>query len=201
MEPMQALGVLWMVQLMAVMSPGPTFFLISQTAAREGRGAGLQTAMGAMMAAVVWAAASMVGLQFVLAKASWVLRWLQLSGGCYLMWIGWKLLSKPAVREVEMGGESGWFRGFLTSLSNPKIVLFFGSILASVFDPGYPAWVKVAAIGIIMVNELVWYGLVATVFSVERVRRGYLRVEKTMDRVFGAVMVGFGARLAWGARE
>lgn len=200
MDALSVLLTLGVVQLMAVMSPGPTFFLISQTAARHGRGAAMRTVLGAAAAALVWAGAAMLGLETLFQKAAWVLRWMQLFGGVYLIWIGWKLWRKPASVEVEGGPAGGFGQGFVTSVGNPKVILFFGSILAAVFDPRLPGWVKLAAMGVIALNELAWYSAVATLFSMERVRKGYQGAERVMDRVFGTLMIGFGLKLAWGAR-
>jgi threonine/homoserine/homoserine lactone efflux protein len=138
MEALSVLVTLGLVQLAAVMSPGPTFFLISQTSARHGRGAGMRTVFGAALAALVWGGAAMLGLETLFQKAAWVLRWMQLLGGVYLVWIGYRLWRKPVSAEVEMSSRGGFVSGFLTSVGNPKVILFFGSILAAVFDPGLP---------------------------------------------------------------
>jgi threonine/homoserine/homoserine lactone efflux protein len=201
MDSWNVLVTLGLVQLAAVMSPGPTFFLISQTSARHGRGEGMRTVFGAALAALVWAAAAMLGLETLFREAAWVLRWMQLGGGVYLVWIGWNLWRKPVAAETEVSRRGGFAAGFLTSVGNPKVILFFGSILAAVFDPALPGWVKLAAMGIIAINELAWYSTVATLFSTERVRELYRSTEKTLDRVFGTLMIGFGLKLAWGARD
>lgn len=201
MEVLSVLIPLAVVQLAAVMSPGPTFFLISQTAARHGRAEGMRTVLGATLAALLWGGAAMLGLEALFQKAAWVLRWMQFAGGAYLIWIGYRLWRKPVSAETNMNSRGGFVSGFLTSVGNPKVILFFGSILAAVFDPALPGWVKLAAMGVIAFNELAWYSTVATLFSLERVRKQYRSAERVLDRVFGALMIGFGLKLAWGARD
>ena len=143
----------------------------------------------------------MLGLEVVFTHARWLLRGMQLFGGLYLAWIGVQLWRKKPGAVVEQEEAAGFWEGFTTSVANPKVILFFGSVLSAVFDPRLPGWVKIAAMGIIALNELAWYSTVATLFSTQRVREGYGRAGKTLDRVFGTLMLGFGLKLAWGARD
>ncbi|WP_051669393.1 LysE family translocator [Bryobacter aggregatus] len=203
MDALPALLALGAVQLAAVMSPGPTFFLISQTAARHGRGAGMSAVFGASAAALLWAGAAMLGLELLFEKARWLQQAMQLFGGLYLVWIGIRLWRKKGLDEdVAVDTKhSGFWQGFTTSVGNPKVILFFGSILSAVFDPALPGWVKLAAMGVIATNELLWYSTVATLFSTETVRRNYRRAGRKLDRIFGTLLIGFGTRLAWGSRN
>jgi threonine/homoserine/homoserine lactone efflux protein len=46
-----------------------------------------------------------------------------------------------------------------------------------------------------LANTAVWYGSIAALFSRQRVQRGYFRVQRTLNRVAGAVMAAFGVKL------
>lgn len=202
MEAWPVLLTLGAVQLAAVATPGPNFFLVSQTAAREGRRAGLSVAAGVCAGAVLWCAAALLGLEIVLRQAAWAIRVLQFTGGLYLIWIGWKMmrsrgnkgLAAPVLRYP-------FWQGFTTSLANPKVILFFGSVLSAVFDPSLPAWAKWAALGIVTFNEVWWYVAVVLLFSTDVMQRTYARAGIWLDRVLGALLFGFGLRLCWGARN
>ncbi len=83
----------------------------------------------------------------------------------------------------------------LTNLTNPKSVVYFGSIFALFLGPRTPIAVQVAAVGIVLANTVLWYGTVAAVFSRMVVQRLYATAHRSINRVAGMVMIAFGARL------
>jgi threonine efflux protein len=174
--------------------------MLTQLAARQGRGAALRAVLGSTLAALLWATAAIFGLQFVFSQAEWLLRLLQLAGGLYLLYLGIQLLCKPSsapgTSETSFVPHPFW-RGFTTSIANPKVVLFFGSIISTVMNPALPTWTRPAALAIITTNELVWYSLVAWVFSTRQAQRAYHRAAQTLDRIFGILLTAFGLRLTW----
>ena len=93
-----------------------------------------------------------------------------------------------------------YFRGLLTGLSNPKSLVYFGSIFTVFLEPGSPAWVRSAAVAIVSFNTVLWYGTVAALFSRATVQRAYARVRRPVDRVAGTLMAAFGVRIVL-ARE
>ena len=58
---------------------------------------------------------------------------------------------------------------------------------------------RVAAVALIAVNALWWHGLLAVLFSLPGVQRGYGRVKPAVDRVVGGLLALLGGRLALGA--
>jgi threonine efflux protein len=86
-------------------------------------------------------------------------------------------------------------RGLLTNLSNPKSVVYFSSVFALFMGPTTPFWVKSLAIGIVLMDTILWYGAVAAMFSRVKVQAKYAALEKPINRTTSAVMIGFGARL------
>jgi threonine efflux protein len=55
--------------------------------------------------------------------------------------------------------------------------------------------VRVAAVGVIIVDALIWYSLLAFAFSANPVRTTYNRVRRVLDRVMGGLLALFGLRL------
>ena len=66
--------------------------------------------------------------------------------------------------------------------------------------PGFPDWVKGAALAIVTVNEFLWFGLVASLFSTARARRAYGRAKVWIDRAAGTCLALLGIRLALSER-
>ena len=62
-------------------------------------------------------------------------------------------------------GWQGFLRALLLQLSNPKIMVFFGSIFLSLLPAQSPGWLDGAALAIVAVNEFTWFALLALLFS------------------------------------
>ena len=133
---------------------------------------------------------------------------MQLAGGAYLIFIGvqtWRGAGTPPLARSVARRTTGllrdYRRGLLTNLTNPKAAVFFGSILAPALDAEVSDAVRVAAVLLIALNALWWHCLLAVVFSLPGVQRGYGRVKPVVDRVVGALLALLGARLALGAAQ
>ena len=112
------------------------------------------------------------------------------------------LLRRTSASTPVQGARPGasFLQGLLTNLSNPKSVVYFGSVFTVFMRPGVPAWVEGAAVAIVLFDTVVWYGSVAALFSRGAVRRVYGTVRGRVNRAAGAAMAVFGARLVL-ARE
>ena len=167
-----ALAGIGAVQLMAAMSPGPAFLVVTRISVGESRRAALGAAFGVATAALLWAVAATLGMHVLLAEAAWLYGALKLVGGLYLLWLGiqaWRHAAQPLAPATEgvvaMNAWEAWRLGFSTNLANPKVIVFFGSIFVTLFTPETPSWVRGAALIVVAVNESGWYATVALLFS------------------------------------
>jgi len=91
---------------------------------------------------------------------------------------------------------TGFRQGFLTDLANPKIGIFFTSLLPQFVDPGRPVLLPFIALGALFVlMNVVWlsaYSLIAA-RAADMLRRP--RVKAALDRVTGIVLIALGLRL------
>lgn len=193
--------------LLAAMSPGPAFVLVTRTAIAGSRRAGLAAAAGMIIGAVAWAAAAIFGLALVFAQLVWLYRGVQIVGGLYLVYIAvliWRGAATPI--EQEMHGQAArdpwraFVRALALQLSNPKVVVFFGSVFVALLPAHAPAWVWVATLLIVLFNETVWYITLALSFSAEPARRAYGRVKPWLDRAVAGVLGALGLKLVLDSR-
>jgi threonine efflux protein len=206
MLPSTLLLSLFAADLAAAATPGPNFLAVTETAIHRPRRCAGAVVGGLVTANLAWATAVNVGLSALFHIAPWLYWGMKLFGGGYLIYLGvqlWMSRSDGAVHDVHAVSGSprdAYFRGLLTGLSNPKSLVYFGSIFTLFLAPGSPGWMRFAAVAIVLFNTILWYGAVAVLFSRATVQRAYARVRRPVDRIAGTLMAAFGARIVL-ARE
>ncbi|WP_166462000.1 LysE family translocator [Paracoccus alkanivorans] len=196
------------VQLLAVISPGQSFIVVSKLALSSGRRSALGAALGMGAGSVIWAMSAIAGLAFILEKAAWLYGLMKLAGGLYLLFLAFKLW-KHAPERPDLSAGSGRYvtprqaftLGLVTQLANPKVVVFFGSIFFALLPASSAPWVYVASLVIVFCNETGWYGFVSMFFSTARTQLVYFRAKTWIDRIMAGALGVIGIGLAMDARE
>ena len=193
-----------LVHLIALMSPGPDFFFVSQTAASRSRREAMMGVVGISLGIVVWDGVALMGLHLILQKMAWLHQIIMVGGGIYLCWMGWQLLRSARAQQAQPAAEAqvalpkagrSFIRGFLTNLSNPKAVIYFGSVFSLFVGDSVGAGARWGLFLLIVAETFVWFSLVAVVFALPAMRRGYQRLAKWIDGVAGVLFTGFGLHL------
>ena len=205
MDYVVALLGLMVVHLLAVASPGPSTVLVVQTAAISRR-RGLISAFAMMLGALAWAGAALFGLQALFAQFAWLYRVFQVAGGLFLVYLAvmiWRHARDPLPEIATLAGGSDWqvfIRALLLQLSNPKIMVFFGSIFLSVLPHDMPAWMQATVLALVAFDEFTWFALLALTFSGNTARAFYRRAKFWIERFMGGALALLGLRLAMSAR-
>ncbi|AJJ11684.1 homoserine/Threonine efflux family protein [Yersinia rohdei] len=193
-----------LVHLVALMSPGPDFFFVSQTAASRSRREAMMGVVGISLGIVIWAGVALMGLNLLLQKMAWLHQIIMVGGGLYLCWMGWQLLKSARAKQDVAAGEvqvvlpargRTFLRGFLTNLSNPKAVIYFGSVFSLFVGDSVSAGARWGLFIMIVAETFVWFSVVACIFALPVMRRGYQRVSKWIDGLAGVLFTGFGIHL------
>ena len=189
------------VSLLVICTPGQDTALTIRNTLLGGRRAGIATAGGVALGQATWSIATSVGLAVVLAASAPLFLAIRLAGAAYLIYLGARSLYTALVRhEVEeprrASSRSALLQGYLSNLSNAKMVAFFISLLPP-FAGAHPSFELLLLLGLnFCVLTFAW--LVGYAFAVDRVS-GWLRrsnVRRTLDGILGAVLVALGVRVA-----
>jgi threonine/homoserine/homoserine lactone efflux protein len=207
-EYVLALAGLAVVHLLAVASPGPSTMLMIQTAAVAGRRSGLVAAVAMMGGAMVWAIAALFGLHVLFARFEWIYLAFRIVGAMYLLYLAvtlWRHARDPLPDVVAEGaaalsGWQGFLRALLLQLSNPKLIVFYGSIFLSLLPHNLPSWMDGIVLAIVAFNEFTWFALLALLFSGRPARAFYRRAKFWLDRFMGGALALLGLRLALSSR-
>lgn len=135
---------LWLIYLVAViglsLTPGPNGLLALTHGALYGPRRALLTVLGGVSGFTALIALSMFGLGALLQRSADALLVLKWVGGAYLVWLGIQLWRAPAMRLSLAAGAPVprptvlMRQGFLTAVSNPKVLLFYGAFLPQFID-------------------------------------------------------------------
>ncbi len=194
-----------LVHLLAVISPGPDFAMVSRNSIMYSRKTGIYTAIGIAVGILVHVAYSLLGIGFLIAKSIVFFNVIKFIGAGYLIYIGYKSLrSKPASpQEAGVAATKSDIRpwasfkiGFLTNALNPKATLFFLALFTQVIDPATPKIIQFAYGIETMVITFVWFALVALFFSNALIRSKVAKVQHYVERVTGAVLIALGIKVA-----
>lgn len=193
-----------LVQMLAVISPGPSFLVTARTAVAKSRFDGVKVGFGIGAGTVIWSSAALLGLNVLFRAVPVLFLGMKIVGALFILWIALQIYrhaADPVVIEVGNGESvaSPFMNGFLTQISNPKAAVFFGSIFIAMLPSAIPLWMTVALIALVSFNEVWWYALVALFFGAGPVRRFYIRARVWIDRVTGLFLGALGLRLLWGA--
>jgi threonine/homoserine/homoserine lactone efflux protein len=174
------------VALVVIVSPGPDFALTVRNSLRDG---GLATALGVVTGQLVWALATAAGIAALLVASHPAFVALRIAGAAYLIWLGLTALRRRGGHEIAPRRGSPYRQGLLSNLGNPKMPVFFTSLLPQ-FGASFAA---LALHGVAFAAlTLAWLAVVARIGRV----LGTGRVRRAIDVVTGVVLVAFGLRLA-----
>jgi threonine/homoserine/homoserine lactone efflux protein len=183
------------VSLLVIVTPGQDTALTIRNTLLGGRRGGVRTAAGVAAGQATWTLAASAGVVALLRASAPAFTAVRLLGAAYLVYLGLQTLLRRGHVEPRAGGSArrAFRQGLLSNLGNPKMAVFFTSLLPQ-FGSSFAALV---ALGLAFCS-LTFLWLSGYAWAVARagdvLRRP--RIRCALDRVTGVVLVGFGLRLA-----
>jgi threonine/homoserine/homoserine lactone efflux protein len=193
------------ISLLVICTPGQDTALTIRNTLLGDRRTGAATALGVSAGQATWTVATSAGLAVILAASAPLFLAVRLAGAAYLIYLGARsLLSAIARRDAthvmnppasRLSTRAAFAQGFVSNLSNAKMVAFFISLLPPFAGP-HPSFLLLLALGInFSLLTLAW--LVGYTLAVERMSRWLRRsaVRRAIDGMLGAVLVALGLRV------
>ncbi len=192
------------IHLLAVMSPGPDFILISKNSLVYSRKVGIYSAIGLGLGILVHVTYSLVGIGLIISKSILLFSVLKFAGAGYLIYIGYKCLkAQPrqaqvvaAEKRTDLTRLAAIRVGFLTNVLNPKATLFFFALFTQVINPHTPKGIQVLYGLEMSAMTFAWFACVATFLSHRLIRERFVLTAHYLERFFGVVLIALGIKVA-----
>lgn len=194
------------LHLLAVVSPGPDFLMISRNSFTFSRRTGILSSLGLALGILVHVTYSLVGIGLIIAKSVLLFSIIKYMGAGYLIYIGIKaIMAKPAKeivavesleRKEDLTAGQAIQMGFLTNALNPKATLFFLAIFTQVIHQTTPVMIKVLYGLEMSVMTFVWFSFVAIVLSNPTIQKPFLKFGHIVDKTMGGLLILLGIKVA-----
>lgn len=194
------------LSLVITVTPGPDSLLVLRSSLLAGRRAATRVAAGATSGSLFWGICSAAGLTAILAASAQLYRVLQLAGACYLLFLGvrgWRAATGHAAGQAagqaatRTARSPGFRTGLLSNLLNPKVGLFFLTVMPQLI-PRH-ANVTGYALAFALTDALIagsWLAIVAWLSDRARALLRRPRVRGALDRAAATALVGLGVKVA-----
>jgi threonine/homoserine/homoserine lactone efflux protein len=193
-----------------VLTPGPNMIYLISRSISQGPASGLISLGGIALGFVFYVFCAAFGITALLFAVPYAYDALRLAGAAYLLWLAWQALRPGArspfhVRELKHDGPRKLFlMGFLTSLLNPKIAMFYLALLPQFIDPAAGSVLAQSIIlGLIQITVSVSVNTLIT-FAAGGIAL-FLRARPLWSLaqrwLMGTLLAGFALRMAWEARR
>ena len=193
-------GAFLAVAVVVVLVPGPDFAVVTRNTLVGGRRRGWATALGVAASNAVQGLAAAAGLGALVVRSQPLFEAIRWAGVAYLAYLAVQAL-RSAWRgdyRVEEGGRAGagLRQGFLSNITNPKVLVFYLAVLPQFIGTGSPLWASAVLALTHAVVSLAY--LAALVAAMDRasawLRRR--RVRRSLDVLTGTALGAFSVRLA-----
>jgi threonine/homoserine/homoserine lactone efflux protein len=186
--------------------PGPDMALVLQTSATRGLRHGLAVAGGLATARATHVTLSALGVAALLRSAPWLYEVVRVAGGVYLAYVAVQIFRSPSFGlDAASNGQSAqtfrsaFGRGMLSSMLNPKALLFCSVLLPQFVKPeAGPVWSQVIELGVVLVLVGVLFDvtLAAGAVRISGWLRRHPKAQTVQRWTFSAALLAFAVRLS-----
>jgi threonine/homoserine/homoserine lactone efflux protein len=184
-------------------TPGPGVFAVLARALSSGAIACFPLVTGIIISDVVYLVMATLGLGAIAEHWNTAFTVIRFIGAAYLFYLGWKMwtattpLLESSAQAFPISWLSGFTQGFLVSVSNPKVILFYIAFLPTFMDLSVLTSADIVVASCLTFVALMM-GLMLIAFSANSARQRFQseRGMKYLNCTAGGIMMGAGVFLA-----
>lgn len=180
------------ITILAVISPGADFAIVTKNSYLYGRSIGVLTSIGIAIGVLVHVAYTLIALAAVMKFAPNFLTIIKYLGAFYLIYIGYKTFMQRPVKDVassaRISSGQALRYGFFTNALNPKTTLFVISTYTQIVSATTPKFILIGYGFFMSVAHFTWFAIVALLFSQRTLRAKMLERQVAINRVIGFIL-------------
>ena len=192
------------VAIAVVVVPGPDMALVARNVFRHGRAAGFATSFGICTGILGWAVAAALGVATILATSSIAFTVLKLAGAAYLIYLGISTLRSPHAFAPARGpdrpglaAKRAYSQGLVSSLLNPKLGVFFLTLLPQFIAPGEASAARALQLAVVFdLIGIAWLLTYSALLAALGDALGRGTPQRVIRMASGTVLVALGVRVA-----
>lgn len=198
------------ISAVVIVTPGPDTAVTIRNTLLGGRAAGLSTALGVAVGQAIWAVATSAGIVALLVASEPLFTAVKYAGAAFLVFLGLQALGeaiRPSARPAaerpgrgqarRLGRRAAFAQGVVSDLGNPKMAVFFASLLPQFVPAEGATFGALLLLGIVFaVMTLLWLALYAAAIAKAGDVLHRPTIRRSIEAVAGTVLVGLGIRIA-----
>lgn len=201
--PMELLLAMCVINLIAMVSPGPDFIIVVRNSIKYSPRIGRYTTIGIALGLVVHMVYCILGLGLIISQSIMLFTIIKYLGAAYLICIGiMSFINKDEDVQVETTKEvvaispsEAIKMGFYVNVLNPKATLAFVSLFSAFITPQTPSSIQYMFAVFVIASSLLWFSLVASIFTIKTVQIAFNKGKTRVDKTIGIALVALGLKV------
>ena len=186
-----------LITLLAVISPGADFVIVTRNSYLYGRKTGVLTSLGISIGVLIHVFYTLCAISFVLIYTPQFLKVIKYLGAVYLIYIGYKTFIQQPIQTENMDNIglshlNAFKYGFFTNVLNPKTTLFVMSTYTQIVSSSTSFPILVGYGAFMSLAHFIWFSMVSMLFSTVTLREKMLGNQLKINRVIGVFLCLFG---------
>ena len=190
------------IGVLAALSPGPDFIVVSKNALTYSRQAGCCSALGIATGVLIHSAYCILGLAVIISHSLLLFSIIRYFGATYLIYLGVKSLltkkiiaTKIAKQPVTLANRQAFTEGFLVNLLNPKCIIFMLSVFTIIVKP-HTAYETQIIYGLeLSVIAILWFCFLSAMLTHKKVKQQINKIQYVVMKIMGVFLVILGLDL------
>lgn len=187
------------ISLMIIIIPGPDFFIVLNNTLKGNAKNGIMAGLGISSAHVFYSALAAFGLIFILTTSYYVFTVIKILGSIYIAYLGIKTIlnAKKAFNistdkdiKTDMKLILSYKQGFISTIFNPKAILFYVSILPQFITKEDGSMQILILSSLFILTVFIWFFLCSFLFNYIRQIFNNVKIKSMLDYAIGIVLIG-----------
>lgn len=188
------------IHLMAAISPGPDFIVVSKNTLLFGRKQGMLCGAGVCTGIIFHIIASVLGLSIALQASQNIMQYISILGGIYLIFLGYKSIKHSITNthliisntNSDTKSNSAFWNGFIVNILNPKAIVYFISLFSIVISTDLNLDQLIIITILIVSIQMGWYITFIYIVTIPRIRKAFENKVHYIERTLGFLLIALG---------